>query len=216
MNEIKIIIADDHPIFRRGLRNVIEKAPGLIVLDEADDGNDALEKIRQLKPDIAVLDVNMPSMNGFDIARSLQHVRSAVKIVFLTMLNDENSFNAAMDLGVKGYVLKDSAVTEIVAGIKSVAAGRSYISPPLSEYVLNRGSRAAALAEEKPAIMELTPTERRILKMVSESKTSREIADILCIHFRTVENHRTNISQKLGLKGSNSLLKFALEHKSEL
>jgi DNA-binding NarL/FixJ family response regulator len=214
--EIRIIIADDHPIFRRGLRAVIEGDAALNVIDEADDGNSALEKMANLKPDIVVLDVNMPDLTGFEVVRRAQQQRLQSAIIFLTMHKDEEMFNTAMDLGVKGYVLKDSAVTEVVGAIKAVAAGKPFISPMLSEFLLSRSTRSNALAEKTPTLKYLTPTEKRILKMVAEYKTSKEIADVLCIHSRTVDNHRTNICQKLDLRGSHSLLKFALEHRSEL
>src|SRR5581483_198220 len=215
-DEIRIIIADDHPIFRRGLRAVIEGDPALKVIDEADDGESTLEKIKLSRPDVAVLDVNMPGVNGFEVVRRIQQQRLTVNVIFLTMHKDEDMFNAAMDLGIKGYVLKDSAVTEVVGAIKAVAAGKPFISPILSEFLLDRSTRATSLVEKTPGIKDLTPTERRILKMVADYKTSKEIADILCSHPRTVDNHRTNICQKLELRGSRSLLKFAQEHKSEL
>jgi len=215
-NEIRIIIADDHPIFRRGLRAVIEGDSAIKVIDEADDGNTTLEKMASLKPDLVVLDVNMPDLTGFEVVRRAQQQRLQVEIIFLTMHKDEGMFNTAMDLGVKGYVLKDSAVTEVVGAIKAVAAGKPFISPILSGFLLGRSTRAASLAEKTPRLKDLTPTEIRVLKMIAEYKTSKEIADVLCIHSRTVDNHRTNICQKLDLRGSHSLLKFALEHKSEL
>ena len=215
-DELRILIADDHPIFRRGLRQVIETDAGLKVIAEAEDGAEALDQIRALRPEVAVLDVHMPKLGGFDLVRALRGSRVATALIFLTMYKDEEIFNSAMDLGVKGYVLKESAVTEIVGAIKAVAAGQPFISPALSGYLLNRGHRAALLAREQPNLARLTPTERRILKLVAEYKTSKEIADQLHIHSRTVDNHRTNICQKLGLHGSHALLKFALEHKSEI
>lgn len=211
-----IIIADDHPVFRRGLKMVIEADAGLTVVAEAADGADALAAIEAHRPDLVVLDVNMPQLNGFDVVRRLQSGRSKTAIVFLTMHKDEEMFNAAMDLGVGGFILKDSAVTEIVDCLKTVLAGEPYISPQLSAFLLNRHRRAADLSKSIPALERLTPTERRILTLIADYKTSKEIADILCIHSRTVDNHRTNISQKLDLKGSHALLKFAVEHKSEL
>lgn len=214
--EIRIIIADDHPIFRKGLRQVIESDARLKVISEADDGLMALEQIRDAEPDVVVLDVDMPNKDGFEVARSIRDERLAARIIFLTMHKDERFFNAALDLGVKGYVLKDSAVTEIIGGIKAVAAGQNYISPPLSNYILNRGRRVSTLVEQKPGISALTPTERRILRLIAEYRTSREIADELFISTRTVEHHRANISTKLELQGSHALLKFALEHKSDL
>ncbi|MCA1849472.1 MAG: response regulator transcription factor [Acidobacteria bacterium] len=214
--EIRIVIADDHPIFRKGLRQVIETDARLKVIGEADDGLTALEQIRGMQPDVVVLDVDMPNKDGFEVARAVQDERLAVEIIFLTMHKDERFFNAALDLGVKGYVLKDSVVTEIIGGIRAVAAGQNYISPPLSNYIVNRSRRAAALAQQKPGLSDLTPTERRVLNLIAEYKTSREIAGELFISTRTVEHHRANISMKLELQGSHALLKFALEHKSEL
>jgi DNA-binding NarL/FixJ family response regulator len=132
------------------------------------------------------------------------------------MHKDEDIFNAAMDAGVKGFVLKDSAVVDIRGSIHAVCAGQNYISPQLSTYLLQHARRAAALAQQKPALKQLTPTERRILKLIAEDKTSREIAGELFVSLRTVENHRANICAKLELHGAHALLKFALEHKSEL
>jgi DNA-binding NarL/FixJ family response regulator len=214
--EIRIIIADDHPIFRRGLRQVIETDARLKVIGEADDGVMALEQIKEAQPDVVVLDVDMPNKDGFEVARAVRDERLPVEIIFLTMHKDERFFNAALDLGIKGYVLKDSAVTEIIGGIRAVVAGQNYISPPLSNYLINRSRRAVKLVEQKPGLSELTPTERRILKLIAEYRTSREIAAELFISTRTVEHHRSNISTKLELQGSHALLKFALEHKSEL
>jgi DNA-binding NarL/FixJ family response regulator len=214
--EIRVLIADDHPVFRRGLRQVIESESTFRVVAEADDGRSALESIRAHKPDIAVLDIHMPEMGGFDLIREIKREKLAVEVIFLTMYDDESMFNAAMDLGAKGYVLKDSAISDIISSLRSVAASRPYISPALSGFLLNRSERATKLASQHPGLNDLTATERRILKLVSEYKTSKEIAEELCIHYRTVDNHRTNISQKLGLRGSHALLKFALEHKSEI
>jgi DNA-binding NarL/FixJ family response regulator len=211
-----ILIADDHPIFRRGLRMVIESEPTLKVVAEADDGAAALEAIQMHQPDLIVLDVNMPQMTGFDVVRRLQIQRAKASIVFLTMHKDEEMFNAAMDLGVSGYILKDSAVTDIISCLKTVLKGEPYISPQLSAFLLNRSRRSAELNRQIPALERLTPTERRILKLIADYKTSKEIAEILCIHSRTVDNHRTNISNKLDLKGSHALLRFAAEHKSKI
>src|SRR5687767_13832667 len=207
----KILIADDHPVFRRGLRMVIESESGLDVVAEADDGAATLAAIALHKPDLVVLDVNMPELNGFDVVRTLQAERSKVAVVFLTMHRDEDMFNAAMDLGVMGYILKDGAVTEIISCIRAVLNGQPYISSELSAFLLDRHRRAGQLERQVPSLQRLTATEHRILQLVADYKTSKEIAEILCIHSRTVDNHRTNISQKLDLKGSHALLKFAVE-----
>ena len=215
-NDIRLILADDHPLLRHGLCKIIEKDPRMKVLAEADDGAEALRLIQTLQPEIAVLDVHMPEMTGFEVARAVSEQHLPTAVVILTMFKDEEMFNAALSLGVKGYVLKDSALTEIVACIKSVAAGQSFISSALSNFMLDRRQRAETLLTKTPGLNDLTPTERRVLKLVASHKSSKEIAEDLGIHHRTVDNHRTNISQKLGLHGTHALVKFALEHKSEL
>lgn len=214
--EIRILIADDHPIFRQGLRVVIEKEPGFVIVGEAEDGASALEMIQSLKPDIAVLDINMPHLNGFEIARAVGGQNLPVKIIILTMHKDKKMFEEALDLGVEGYILKESAMVELAASIRTVSSGDAYISPQLSGHLLNRNRSTVSLVERIPALNDLTPTERRVLKLLAECKTSREIGEALHIDYRTVNNHRTNICQKLNIKGTHSLLKFALEHKSEI
>lgn len=216
MTEIKVIIADDHPVFRQGLRQVIETDRQLQIAGEAADGQEAIAEILATKADVAVLDVDMPNGDGFEVVRAVRQKQSPVRIIFLTMHKDERFLNAALDVGVKGYLLKDSAVTEIIASIKAAAAGQDYVSPALSSFLVNRSRRAAQLAEEKPAVGKLTPTERRILGLLGEYKTSKEIAGELFISVRTVERHRANICEKLDLHGSHALIRFAAEHHSEL
>jgi DNA-binding NarL/FixJ family response regulator len=211
--EIRILIAEDHPIFRNGLRQIIEAEPSLKVVAEAEDGEQALELIRTSRPQVAVLDVDMPHKDGLAVAREVQSLCLDVALIFLTMHKNERFFNAALDSGVKGYVLKDCASAEIVEGIRAVAAGRAYITPLLTDYLLNR--RRSSLSAETP-IGSLTPAERNVLRQVAELKTSKEIARDLFISVRTVDRHRANIGAKLNLSGSHSLLQFALEHKAAL
>lgn len=215
-NEIKVLIVDDHPIFRRGLRQVIEADAQLNVVDEAENGVRALELIENLKPAVVVADIDMRQMGGLEMARKIQDKNLETALVFLTMHNDETMFNAAMDLKVRGYVLKDNAVSDITDCIKTVAAGKRYITASLSEYLLNRSSKTADFQEQTGGLNILTKSERRVLQLIAEEKTSKEIGEILFIHPRTVDNHRTNICQKLDIHGTNALLRFALTHKSEL
>ncbi len=213
---VEILIADDHPVVRQGLRQTVESASGLRVVAEAGDGREAVAKIRELGPHVAVLDIHMPSLDGFGVARAVREEGLPVGLVFLTFQRDEEVFNAALDLGVKGYVLKESAVSDIVACVRAVAEGQHYASPALTSHLVNRGRRAAALAEERPGLAALTPTERQVLRLIADYKTSKEIAAELFVSPRTVETHRNNICQKLDLHGSHALMKFALAHKSEL
>ena len=213
---IRIVIADDHPVVRQGLRQSIEADPSIAVAGEASDGTIALEQIAALRPDVAILDIDMPQLDGFGVARALKRQGIAVPIVFLTIHREEELFRAALDLGATGYVLKDNAVTDIVASVKAAAAGQPYISPQLSAYLLKRRGESAALRAGKPGLDALTPTERRVLRLIADDKTSKDIADELFISHRTVETHRTNISRKLDLHGSLALVRFAIEHKSLL
>ena len=214
--QIKIVMADDHPIVRQGLRKLIETDKNLSIVAEAGDGQTALELIETHQPDIAVLDIDMPEKDGFAVVRELQKRRISVEIIFLTMHGERAIFEAAMDLNVKGYVLKDSAVSDIVAAIKSVVRGRAFLSPALSSLLLSRRRRTEELENEKPGLHLLTPSEKRVLKLIAEDKTSKEIGEELFVSYRTVEAHRANISRKLDLRGSLALVKFAAIHKSEL
>ncbi len=214
-DEIRVVIADDHPIFRQGLRQIIEREPQLNVIGEAGDGQTALERIATLRPEVVILDIEMPRMDGFGVARSLLKQRLAVEIIFLTVHNDEAFFNEALAMGAKGYVLKDSAVIDIVSAIRAVMSGQHYVSPALTSYLVT-GRRPASAVKPRISLDLLTPTERHILKLLAEYKTSKEIAEWLHISPHTVQTHRKNICAKLGLEGSHALMKFALEHKSQL
>jgi DNA-binding NarL/FixJ family response regulator len=215
--EIKIVIADDHPVYRKGLMQVIqEEKEGFRIIGEAANGKDALEKILQHKPDIALLDVDMPFKNGFQIVRELNNINSTTRVIFLTMYSEEKIFNEALDLGIMGYVVKDSALSEISECLDRVSKGDYFISPSISGYLVTRLKRREGFANSHPSINDLTETERKVLKLISENHTSKEIADQLFISYRTVEKHRSNISEKLNLRGSHSLIKFAIENKNLL
>lgn len=212
---IRVVIADDHPVVRKGLCFVLQEDSGLEIVAEASDGESALAQIVRLTPDVAVLDVDMPKLDGFGVAREASKRELATRLIFLTLHAEEDMFQAAMELGIQGYLLKDSAMLEIVAAIKAVAAGRPYLSSDMTARLLQKREPVQAALGEGPATS-LTPTERRILLLIGEGQSSKEIGTALSIHYRTVENHRTNICRKLGLEGSNALLRFALQNKSLL
>jgi DNA-binding NarL/FixJ family response regulator len=215
-NEIRVLIADDHPLLRQGLRQTIESDPMLKVVAEAGDGETALAQDQEMKPRVAVLDVDMTKLDGNAVGRQLRAKRLTTEILFLTIHNAEDLFQAAMEIGAKGYLLKDIAVTEIVKALHAVAAGEYYVTPSLTGHLIHHQRRIAALIERQPGLETLTPTERRILLMVADGKSSKAIGQELFVHYRTVENHRTNICQKLSLHGPNALFRFALQHKAEL
>ena len=212
----KILIVDDHPLFRGGLRQVILDDRRFELTGEEADGEAALKFIQEKKPDIAVLDLKLPGLTGLEIAHKLQAARSPTRVIILTMHNEEELINRALDNGVMGFVLKENAVEEIVNAISAVAEGEHYFSPAVSGHLVRRHHRAESLAKEKPGLDDLTKAELRVLKLIATKKTSKEIAAELFISPRTVEAHRANICTKLDLHGSHSLLQFALENRSLL
>lgn len=209
---VEILIADDHPVVRQGLREAIERAPGLKLVAEASDGEEALTKLRRLKPHVALLDIDMPLLDGFSLAQTIRAEGLASKIIFLTVYREESFLNKALKVGAQGYILKDTALADIVAAIRMVNAGQSYISQTMASYLINR------LQAPEPAqgLASLTPTERAVIKLIAECRTTKEIAALLFISPRTVETHRANICQKLALRGNHALTKFALAHQAEL
>jgi DNA-binding NarL/FixJ family response regulator len=213
---ITIVIADDHPIFRTGLRQVLEADAGLQVVGEAGDGDEALATIESVRPDLAVIDIDMPGRDGLDVTRALRDARSSTRVILLTLHTDAFYLNSALDAGVYGYVPKETAVTEIVGAIKSVHAGQEYISPLMSRLLIERSRRTNALAKDLPALDQLTPTEIKVLKLIAEIKTTKEIAEVLGVSPRTVEHHRTSIAMKLDLRGPHAVTRLAVKYQSSL
>lgn len=211
-NKKRIVIADDHPIFRSGLRNIIDADLAYEVIGEADDGETALALIRDKSPDVAILDINMPGMSGFDVIEEIRNEATETEFVILSMHDDEKMFAKAMKLGVRGYVIKDSAAVDIINCLQTVCRGQNYTSAAVTTYLVNRATRTSALE----GLESLTPTERKVLRKVAEYMTSREIAEEFNVSLRTIENHRANISSKLGLHGSHALMKFALKHEADI
>jgi DNA-binding NarL/FixJ family response regulator len=212
--DINIILADDHPFIRQGLRATIEREPRLKVLAEAGDGRTALALIQSLRPQVAILDIDMPEMDGFSVAQQVRQQKLPVEIIFLSIHREEEFFNRALELDAKGYVTKDSAVTDIVTGIRAVADGQHYVSPALASILVAQRRQTAAPRRE--GLASLSPTERQVLKLIAEYKTSKEIAEMLGISPLTVKTHRQNICLKLDVQGNHGLMKFALEHQAEL
>ena len=215
-NEIRLVIADDHPIVRQGLRQAIESDAQLKVIAEAGDGQTALERIQTLRPDVAILDLDMPKMDGFAVMRALAEGPIIVAIIILTVHCEPEFFHEALQLGARGYVLKDSAATDIVSGIKAVAAGQHYTSPALTSLLIGRKQTAPKTQLAQPRLTQLTAAERQILKLIADYKTNKDIAETLFISPLTVKTHRQNICAKLELQGNHALMRFALEHKEQL
>ena len=215
--EVTILIADDHPLLRHGLRDVITSTQQRFkIVGEASDGEEALRKIACLKPQIVILDIDMPRLNGLETIRSIRALPFPVKVVMLTMYKEEDMFNAAMDLGVKAYVLKENAANDVMLALDKVDRGEGFVSTLMLEAGQRRSDRVRDLLLSKPQIESLTPAERRILKLVGEDYTSKEIANLLNLSVRTVDNHRQHICDKLKLHGTHSLLKFAFDNSTYL
>lgn len=208
---VTIVVVEDHPVFRTGLAEVIGADPSLRIVGEAGDGAAALELVRRWRPRIVLLDINLPKASGLAVAEAVRAEGLGADVVMLTMYKDPAIFRKALDAGVKGYVLKDSAATDIVACLHMVAAGRAYVSPALSSELLQRHAEAPG---ELAALADLTPAERRVLRLIADGLTSGAIAGRLGISPKTVENHRLHMCAKLGLRGPQALLRFALERKS--
>lgn len=215
-DNINIFIADDHPIFRSGLRQLIETAPQMTVVGEAKDGAEAIERLLASPADVALLDIDMPKADGFEVLTALREKGITLQIVFLTMHKDEQFLNAALDLGVKGFLVKDSAAEEVIDCINAVVNGQEFISPQLTSLLLKRLRHAQENPTQPTLLDQLTPTERKVLKLIAQFKTSKEIAAELFMGVRTVEQHRLNISEKFNLKGRHALVKFVTENFDQL
>lgn len=214
--EVTVLIVDDHPLLRRGLRDVIGHGSRFKVVGEAADGEEALRQISCLAPHIVILDIDMPRRNGLETIRAIRQLPSPAKVIILTMYREEDMFNAAMDLGVKAYVLKENAANDILDALEKVDLGEAFVSPLMLEAGQRRNDRVRELLLSKPQIESLTPAERRILKLIGEDYTSKEIADLLHLSVRTVDNHRQHICDKLKLHGTHTLLKFAFDNSAYL
>lgn len=215
-DRITVLIADDHPVFRRGLKEVLQEDQRFQVVGEVADGAEALRLASTLKPAVMVLDIRMPHLTGLQVAREILNQKLPTRVVLLTMHADEELFDEAIELGVLGYVLKENAVADLLAAVENVAHDRIFLSQSIAGLLVNRRFRMRNLAQQHTGISALSPTEKKILRMVATDKTSKEIASGLQISIRTVDTHRQNISQKLNLQGSHSLLKFAFDNKATL
>lgn len=211
---VKIIVADDHPLFRSGLVNTIKDNSDYNIIGESATGTEALEQIRVFKPVIAILDINMPGMNGLEVTKTVNKEKLPTKIIILTMYKDEDYFNEAINLDVSAYILKDCATNEILKCLEEVLSGEYYFSPGVLNYLVKRKNRQRTLTDENPGLKDLTIAEKQVLEKVADNKTSKEIAKELFISIRTVQNHRNNICTKLNLKGYNKLLQFAIYNRN--
>jgi DNA-binding NarL/FixJ family response regulator len=207
---IKVFNADDHPILRKGITDLIIESPDMKWIGSAENGKEALKKILSLQPDVAILDIEMPGMTGIEVANNLLDKNVPTAVIILTLFKDETFFRRALKNGIKGYLLKESSEKEILDCIRSVSQGRAYVNSSMSHLLF-------AEKEDKSLLSTLSQHERNILKLIARSKSTVEIAEMLFLSPKTISNHRNNISKKLKLKGEqNGLLKWAMAHKEAL
>lgn len=211
MSVVKILIADDHPIFLFGLKSIIESVNEMQVDYVVSDGASAFEMIKVNKPDIAILDIDMPGANGIEVTKKIKEMGLCSKVIILTMHKDEAIYNLAMDCGASGYVLKDNAATDIVNSIQTVIRGEFFISPHIIGHYNNR--KEGSYTNIITSINGLTSSEKKVLKLIADNKSSNEIAEKLYVSSKTIQNHRFNICKKMELEGVNSLLSFSLKNK---
>lgn len=211
--KVKILLVDDHQIIREGLMHLLHDESDLSVVGEAENGLEALEKIKKLHPDLVILDINMPVMNGLECARQITENFPQVKILVLTMLNEQEHIRNMLQIGVDGYILKNSGRTELVTAIHQIMKGENYFSDEVKNLVMmelvKKRTESSKSSENK---IPLTPREIDILQLIVEEYTNQEIAEKLFISVRTVDAHRRNLLEKTGARNTAGLVRFAYEN----
>lgn len=213
MSEVRVLLADDHTLVRAGVRKLVESFEGFRVIAEAGDGREAVRLARELEPDIALLDIGMPGLNGLDATALIVKAVPRTQVVILSMHAAENYVLAALRAGAVGYVIKHAAVEELDRALRAVQSGERWLSPTVSRHLLDdylRLIRKEASAQTVAGAELLTPRQREILQLIAEGRTTREIAERLCVSARTVETHRTQIMDRLNLHDVASLTRFAI------
>lgn len=212
---VTVLIADDHPVFLEGLRMILDRTEFVDVIGQAQDGESAWQMIQEKQPAVAVLDYEIPTLDGISIARRIVRDKLPTKPVILTMHKNPELVRQAVDVGVVGFLIKEQAVADIAKCLTAVMAGEHFIAPDLaaSLYNLSGGDQQKGAAT---AVDDLTKTQREVLRLIAKGMQTKEIAAEMGVSYRTIENHRHRMAERLGLKGNNSLLRFALKHQDDL
>lgn len=206
-----ILIVDDHDIIREGIKTILGKHDEYEVVGEASDGEEALLKVAELKPDVVLLDITMPKRTGLEIIEQIQHASRETKIIVISVHKADAYVMRAMKGGVKGYLNKENAADDLLPALRKVTAGQVYLGDTASAYILDKVSGGGG--EEMMKGIDLSDRETEVLRLVVEGKTAKEIADIMFISSRTVENYKNNILKKLGLHKTSDLIKYAIRNK---
>jgi two-component system response regulator NreC len=210
MRKIRIVLADDHKLMRSGLRVLLEQQPDLTVVGEASDGREAFALVASQRPDVLVMDIGMPSLNGIEAAAQITQSNPEAAIVMLSMHSDESYVLRALKAGARGYLLKDSAEADLIRAVRAVAEGKSFFSPAVSKVLLDDYVRKLKRSGTEDPYDLLTPREREVLQLVAEGKSNKEVAQLLNLSVYTVETHRSNIMEKLNLHGVPELILYAV------
>lgn len=208
MSKIKVLLAEDHIIVRKGLRSLLDREADIEVVGEADNGQQAVEKAQLLQPDIVLMDITMPVLNGLEATRQIKALRLPIKVVVLTVHSTPEYAYQILRAGGSAYVLKQAAVSELIGAIRAVYQGGSFLSPSISRHAVDEYGRQATATEDR--YDKLTAREREVLQMVAEGRTNREIANIMHVTVKTVEAHRASLMNKLDLHSIAELTKYAL------
>lgn len=209
----KIVIAEDHTILRAGLRALLAAQNGLEVIGEAGDGREAIRKVDTLQPDLLLIDLSMPKLNGIDAIREIKSQHPEIKIIVLTVHKSDEYIIAALRAGANGYMLKDASQNELLLAIDYVINGKTFLSPSISDKLVDAVLNTDKKDKPAAGLDNLTAREREILKLVAEGNTNKKIADHLCISLKTVEKHRSNLMKKLDLRNTAALTAYAIEKK---
>jgi DNA-binding NarL/FixJ family response regulator len=207
--KLRILLADDHKIVRDGLRNLLEKDPEIVVVGEAEDGREALQLARKLSPDVVVMDIAMPDLNGIEATRQILAEIPKIKIVALSMHSDKRYVSEMLKAGAAGYLLKDCAFEELSTAIRTIARGKIYLSPGIAGVVLADYIRTGSAADGS-AFSLLSDREREVLQLMAEGRTTKEVAAQLHVSVKTIETHRTHIMAKLDIHSIAALTKYAI------
>ena len=209
---IRVLIAEDHLMVRAGIRALLEKAGDINVMGEASNGQEAIEMTEALKPDVLIMDIMMPRLNGIQAAENIRELKLPTHILLLSMYSDEGFVHQALHCGVKGYVLKSSVSDELLWAVRTVASGKTYLSSPISEIVVESAIHPHTSPHDGDPLSNLSPREKEVLQLIAEEHTSAEIGKMLVISEKTVEKHRTKLMEKLNVRDLAGLVRLAVKY----